>query len=64
MGFELNLYDMCVANKTIDGKQCTLVWYVDDTKILHVDGNVVSHVDRISYNIEGDGGKMGTRVIQ
>ena len=24
MGFELNPYDECVANKTIDGKQCTI----------------------------------------
>jgi hypothetical protein len=27
-----------------DGKQCTIAWYVDDTKILHVDDNVVSQV--------------------
>jgi hypothetical protein len=25
MGFELNPYDACVANKVIDGKQCTIV---------------------------------------
>jgi hypothetical protein len=55
MGFELNPYDTCVANKTIDGKQCTLVWYVDDTKISHVDGNVVSHVIK---KIETKFGKM------
>jgi hypothetical protein len=33
MGFELNLYDACVANKVIDRKQCTIVWYVDDNKM-------------------------------
>jgi hypothetical protein len=36
-GFEINLYDFCVANKTINGKQCTIVWHVDDLKISHID---------------------------
>lgn len=35
MGFELNPYDKCVANKTINGKQCTIAFYVDDNKISH-----------------------------
>ena len=39
-GFEINPYDWCVANKTIDGKQCTILWHVDDLKISHVDPNV------------------------
>eukprot|EP00978_Attheya_sp_CCMP212_P046045 scaffold371638_cov90-Attheya_sp.AAC.1 len=25
----------------INGKQCTIVWHVDDSKISHVDSNVV-----------------------
>ena len=30
-GFEVNLYDPCVANKmTTSGKQMTFVWHVDD----------------------------------
>jgi hypothetical protein len=36
MGFKLNPYNTCFANKLIDGKQCTLVWYVDNTKISHM----------------------------
>mmetsp|Transcript_14843 Transcript_14843/g.21239 ORF Transcript_14843/g.21239 Transcript_14843/m.21239 type:complete len:281 (+) Transcript_14843:3135-3977(+) len=40
-GFKLNPYDRCVANKTINGKHCMLVWYVDDNKISHVDPEVV-----------------------
>jgi len=36
MGFVLNPYDPCVANKIINGKQCTIVWYVDDNKISHI----------------------------
>ena len=35
MGFELNPYDRCVANKMVNGKQCTIVWNVDDLKVLH-----------------------------
>ena len=34
-GFTINPYDWCVANKQINGQQCTLVWYVDDMKISH-----------------------------
>ena len=55
MGFEVNPYDMCVANAMIDGKQCTITWYVDDTKISHKDPKVV---DNIIEKIEGKFGKM------
>jgi hypothetical protein len=44
LGFSLNPYDACVANKTINGKQCTIVWYVDDTKISHMDDKVITDV--------------------
>ena len=39
-GFKINPYDWCVANKIIDGKQCTILWHVDDLKISHVDPDV------------------------
>ena len=55
MGFTLNPYDHCVANCDIDGSQCTIAWYVDDTKISHVDPNVVT---RIIQKIEDRFGKM------
>ena len=42
MGHDLNPYDRCVANKVINGKQCTIAWYVDNTKISHVDTKVVT----------------------
>ena len=35
MGFKLNRYDPCVANKDITGKQCTIGWWVDDNFISH-----------------------------
>ena len=41
MGFKINDYDMCVANKMINGKQCTICWHVDDLKISHVDQQVL-----------------------
>ena len=42
--FDLNPYDCCVANKTINGKQCTLAWYVDDNILSHKDSTVVDEV--------------------
>ena len=44
LGFVLNPYDLCVANKTINGSQCTIDFYVDDNKISHKDPKVVQHV--------------------
>ena len=36
-GFVLNPYDLCIANKMVKGKQCTIFWYVDDNKSSHED---------------------------
>jgi len=55
LGFKLNPYDLCVANSQIKGKQCTIAWYVDDNKISHVDGTVVTE---IIEKIEAKFGKM------
>ena len=44
MGFALNAYDKCVANKVVNEKQCTILWYVDDVKVSHVDRSVVEDV--------------------
>ena len=59
MGFEINPYDMCVANKTINGKQCTIVCYVDDIKVSHEDEDVVKNVMNI---IEAKFGKINTKI--
>eukprot|EP00934_Nitzschia_sp_Nitz4_P000913 Nitzschia sp. Nitz4//scaffold483_size5322//889//1410//NITZ4_009226-RA/size5322-exonerate_protein2genome-gene-0.0-mRNA-1//-1//CDS//3329552879//913//frame0 len=40
-GFEVNPYDTCVANKTVNGKQMTVAWHVDDLKVSHVEKEVV-----------------------
>ena len=44
LGFELNPYEWCVANKMIDGNQCTIVWHVDDLKISQVNPDVVTDI--------------------
>jgi hypothetical protein len=41
LGFVLNPYDNCVANKTIDGTQCTILWHVDNLKITHAKQEVL-----------------------
>ena len=40
-GFKLNQYGICVTNKLANGKQCTLVWYVDDNKVSHMEAKLV-----------------------
>ncbi len=35
IGFELNPYDPCIANKMVDGHQLTICWHVDDLFIGH-----------------------------
>ena len=44
MGFTLNPYEPCVANKIVNGSACTVVFYVDDNKISHRDPIVVQNV--------------------
>ena len=44
LGFELNPYDPCVANKMINGKQCTIVWHVDDLKMSHMEQEVLDEI--------------------
>ena len=44
LGFEVNPYDWCVANKMINNQQCTVGWYVDDLKISHLDMSVCDDI--------------------
>ena len=47
-GFKINPYNHCIANcianKIVNGKQCTIIWHVEDLKISHVDKEVVENV--------------------
>ena len=52
--FTRNPYDWCVVNKIINGKQCTIVWHVDDLMISHVDPGVVTDISKGLGNKYGD----------
>jgi len=43
-GFTLNRYDQYMANKTLNGRQCTIIWHVDDLKIPHVEKDLVEGI--------------------
>ena len=40
IGFKVNPYDPCIANRMVDGKQQTVTWHVDDLKISHKSAKV------------------------
>jgi len=40
IGFQVNPYDPCVANRTVRGSQHTVTWHVDDLKSSHVNSKV------------------------
>ena len=54
-GFTINPYEPCIANKTIDGTQFTICWFVDDLKLSHVNEKVV---DKMIKTIEAQFGVM------
>ena len=52
-GYTMNPYDPCVWNKTIDGKQCTICFHVDDCKISHVSDAVIDQtIERLQKDYE------------
>jgi hypothetical protein len=53
-GFILNPYDSCVANKIINGHQCTITWHVDDLKISHKDPAVTTEIIDYLESIFGE----------
>mgnify|MGYP000939170828 CR=1 FL=1 len=46
MGFELNPYDKCIANKNINGKQLTICWHVDDCIVSHAEEDVLEEFSK------------------
>jgi hypothetical protein len=40
IGFNVNPYDPCIANRMVNGKQHTIAWHVDDVKSSHIDKTV------------------------
>jgi len=63
IGFVLNPYDPCVANKLIGGRQMTICFHVDDCKLSHVNpaenDRMIDHLGKEYESIFEDGsGKM------
>jgi hypothetical protein len=59
-------YNFCVANKIINGKQCTIAWHVDDLKVSHVDPAVMTTILNLldgKYGQEILGGKRAPLTI-
>ncbi len=54
MGFEINPYDPCVANKTVNGTQMTIRWHVDDLMISHLSQDEIMKVVRGIKDIYGE----------
>jgi hypothetical protein len=42
MGFVVNPYDPCIANKIVDGHQLTLRLHVDDLMVIHIDMSAIN----------------------
>jgi hypothetical protein len=60
IGFEVNPYDICVANRTVNRKQQTVTWHVDDLKLSHdfhfwcekiYDSDTIGHVKVVQGKI-------------
>ena len=44
MNSNINPYDKCLAHKIVDYKQFTILWYVADKKLYHVDSKVNDNI--------------------
>ena len=60
-GYTVNPYDWCVANKTINGKQHTIGWHVDDFIMTHEDPAVN---DSLIYWFQSKYGKLSPLTVQ
>jgi hypothetical protein len=54
MGFEINPYDPCVANKMVNGTQMTIRWHVDDLMMSHVSRDEIIKIVQEIKNIYGE----------
>ena len=55
LGYELNKYDMCVANKIVNGHQLTVAYYVDDLYATH---KQTEALEELRDQLESQFGKM------
>jgi hypothetical protein len=54
MGFEINPYDPCVANKMVNGTQMMIRWHVDDSMMSHVSWDKIMKIVQEIKNIYGE----------
>jgi hypothetical protein len=54
MGFEINPYDPCVANKVVNGTQMTVRWHVNDLMISHISRSEILEFVKCIKDIYGD----------
>ena len=54
MGFEINPYDPCIANKMANGMQMTIRWHVDDLMMSHVSRDKIMKTVQEIKNIYGE----------
>jgi hypothetical protein len=64
IGFEINPYDICVANRTIRGKQQTVTWHVDDLKSSHEDPQVNDEFAKWCENTYGSDDLGHVKVVR
>ncbi len=54
MGFEINPYNPCIANKMVNGMQMTIRWHVDDLMINHLKQEDIMQLVQQIKEIYGD----------
>ena len=54
MGFEINPYDPCVANKMVNRTQMTIRWHVDDLMISHLSQDKIMKIVQEIKDIYGE----------
>jgi hypothetical protein len=54
MGFEINPYDPCVANKMVNGTQMIIRWHVDDLMMSHVSRDEIMKIVQEIKNVYGE----------
>ena len=50
----VNPYDKCVANKIIDGDQCTISWHVDDNIVTYKKQSAIEYIKKLMVKHFGE----------
>ena len=64
IGFVVNPYDICVANRKIYGHQQTVTWHVDDVKVSHVNPKANDEFCNWCQNLYGGTKEGKVKVIK